>query len=94
MVGFTARYLSRKTNPSRFEQGLDDEDGSDEGGEDVLGELGEVLDDEGALEASHRGCYDQAPEADPDPPGQVLNLGTLGELEQGLVVDHHRPGHT
>ena len=45
----------KKTNKSYLEQlveGLKDEKKRDEGSEDVLGELGEVLDQRGALSSS------------------------------------------
>ena len=77
-----------------LQQSFNYEDGSHEGDEDVLGELGVVSDDDGSLESGQEQGYDGAPDGDPDPDGHELDLRVLGELVQGFVEDHHGASDT
>ena len=78
-------------DPRQLVHGLVDEDERNERGEDILDELGEVLDQSGALDGGNDEGDDEGPDADPGPPVEKL-AGKVGltELEQSVVEEQHR----
>ena len=73
---------------------LEDEEQRDERGEDVLGELCEVLDERWSLECSDDEGDDGDPDSDPEAEGEELELLALGEVPQGFVEQEDGTGHT
>ena len=70
--------------PHELAEGLVDEDEGDEDGKDLLGEAGDVSDQEAALDSHDDHHYDHQPQTHPDAAHYILQVLRLAKLLEGI----------